>query len=274
MKRTWSAHGVRTTARSPDPSPPDVWIWRADDAVAPPSFLARSEARCVPVGEVALPVVALAVIAAVERRGGDVHDPLPPSLAHATDARTIADLLCARDRAVGRENPAMAALLCALTRRTADAAVAELVTGPLGVDAGFAIGDGSEPRASATAVGTVLRAWLRLTVGDGEPALTHPTPDALRAAWSAASEVRTPPRDAPADWRGPGVVRNVGAALATGASPLAFGQISSRAAAVADPARRAVAVAVSASPVRRRAALADLVGATLGPPRRSSDPTS
>jgi hypothetical protein len=228
------------------------------------------------VGPAARPALALAVLAALERRGATVAEPLPPTLSAglptpARGARTVADVLAPPGRGRGTTR-VLAALLRALTGREADHALEALVTGPLGVEARVVVGDGSAPRADAVALGTVLRAWVRLTAGDADPALALPTPAAVRAAWTRASRLVAPAGRRVPIWWGPGVVRNVAGSVAAGASPSAFGALGRHAVAVGDADRHAVAVVVtphrtSAAALRRSAG--DLLRRAPAPPRRA-----
>jgi hypothetical protein len=195
------------------------------------------------VDDVARPALALAVLAALERRGGRVDEPAP-----RLDA-SIADVLCDRGVPPGAGGLAGAIrLLRAITGDSAERAVADLVTGPLGVERDLRIAGLDGPVATAAALRAVATAWVRLTVGRSEPDLPTPTPAMVRRAWVAASHLARNPRTGAPEWRGPGVRRNVGAALSAMASPLAFGQRARRghALALADPVTGRVAVVVRA----------------------------
>jgi hypothetical protein len=201
-----------------------------------------------PLGGLVVPVAVLAVLAALDRAGGDVRDPMPRWIVGDGDAgggvtASIADALADPQPAAAAT---VGALLQHLTARTFPAAICELVTAPLAVDGGFALDAAGIGLARADALGPVLRAWLRLMTGEREPALDHPSPAMVRRAWAAASRLVSPDGDGAPAWHGPGFVRNVGAVLATGASPLAFGRIESGAAAsglaVCDPCAGSVIV--------------------------------
>jgi hypothetical protein len=257
---------------------PDAWTWRwGPDAAPGADRRGRASGAQVlhRIDELAGPVLALTLLAAVERSGAGLTEPL------ARWAVTPAGVLAGMaDPAGERRGRDLLARLAAC--RPADA-VRDLVTGPLGVDGGVTVGDGRCPAAAnAAALGPVLRAWLRLSVGEVEPDLPHPSPSLVRAAWASASRLTRDGTGRPR-WLGPGVVRNVGGVLTPMASPLAFGHLASRggsAIALCDPCAPAVVVVVrpagSATAAELRAeAGALLVGGAVHPnPRPVGGPSA
>jgi hypothetical protein len=223
-----------------------VWCWRGarpPDSFDPPPRRRRGRPTLLPLGELVQPVVVLAILGALERAEASVRDPVPTSVAGAGPGCSIADVLAFP--APGSP-PVAGALLRHLTGWDPAAAVRELVTAPLAVASELVLDERGAGRASARALGSVLRAWLRLTQGGIEPALEHLSPAMVRRAWAAASRLVVADGTGVPTWHGPGFVRNVGAVLAPGASPLAFGRIDSGARACAlalcDPCAGAVVV--------------------------------